>query len=138
MAIVSTIDHTAYSPHLLLMSAVLAVKLPMKNASVSIMLIMNNIFIRLIPPILDKKNKRADIHQPSSVIHHTSNGLISPHMANRSKLPPQSVRIYSLAISTMSANVSVSLLPSAYTNVTLSSPIEQQAVTVCPDATAFR
>ena len=38
----------------------------------------------------------------------------------------------------MSANVSVSLLPSAYTNVTLSSPIEQQAVTVCPDATAFR
>ena len=48
MAIVSTIDHTAYSPHLLLVSAVLAVKLPMKNASVSIMLIMNNIFIRLI------------------------------------------------------------------------------------------
>ena len=37
----------------------------------------------------------------------------------------------------MSANVSVSLLPSAYTNVTLSSPIEQQAVTVCPDATAL-
>lgn len=47
MAIVSTIDHTAYSPHLLLTSAVFAKKLPMKNASVSIMLIMNNIFIRL-------------------------------------------------------------------------------------------
>ena len=63
--------------------------------------------------------------------------LISPHSANRSKLPPQSVRIYSLAISTMSANVSVSLLPSAYWNVTLSSPIEHMAVTVCPDATAL-
>ena len=48
MAIVSAIDHTAYSLHLLLMSAVLAVKLPTKNASVSILLIMNNIFIRLI------------------------------------------------------------------------------------------
>ena len=45
--------------------------------------------------------------------------------------------IYSLAISTMSANVSVSLLPSAYWNVTLSSPIEHMAVTTCPDATAL-
>ena len=49
----------------------------------------------------------------------------------------QSTNIKSLAISTMSANVSVSLLPSAYWNVTLSSPIEHMAVTVCPDATAL-
>ena len=65
-------------------------------------------------------------------------GRRSPHSANRSNEPPQSVRIYSRACSTMSANVSVSLLPSAYTNVTFSSPIEHMAVTVCPDATAFR
>lgn len=45
MAIVSTIDHTAYSPHLPFMSAVFAKKLPIKKASVSIMLIMNNTFI---------------------------------------------------------------------------------------------
>ena len=38
----------------------------------------------------------------------------------------------------MSANVSVSVLPLAYWNVTHSSPIEQMAVTTCPDATAFR
>lgn len=45
MAAQSNIDHIAYSPHLPLMSAVFAKKLPMKNASVSIMLITNNTFI---------------------------------------------------------------------------------------------
>ena len=65
-------------------------------------------------------------------------GLIKPHLANSSNEPLQSTNIKSLAISTMSANVSVSLLPSAYWNVTLSSPIEHMAVTTCPDATAFR
>ena len=39
--------------------------------------------------------------------------LISPHSANRPNEPPQSVRIYSRACSTMSAKRSVSLLPSA-------------------------
>lgn len=48
MAKVRTNDHIAYSPHLPLMSAVLAMNLPTKKASVSIILIMNNIFIRSI------------------------------------------------------------------------------------------
>ena len=61
------------------------------------------------------------------ILNYSSFGLIKPHIENFSK-PPR-VMIYSLAISTMSANVSVSLLPSAYTNVTLSSPIEHMAVT---------
>ena len=47
MAIVITIDHTAYSPHMPLISDVFAKNLPVKNASVSIILIMNNIFIRV-------------------------------------------------------------------------------------------
>ena len=45
MAAVRTNDHIAYSPHLPLMSAVLAMKLPTKKASVSIILNMNKIFI---------------------------------------------------------------------------------------------
>ena len=64
-------------------------------------------------------------------------GLIKPHSLNFSKLP-QSVRTYSRACSTTSANVSVSVLPPAYWNVTFSSPIEQMAVTTCPECTAFR
>ena len=45
MATVRANDHIAYSPHLLLMSAVFATKLPTKKASVSIILNMNKIFI---------------------------------------------------------------------------------------------
>lgn len=45
MAAQSNIDHIAYSPHLPFMSAVFAKKLPIKKASVSIILNMNKIFI---------------------------------------------------------------------------------------------
>jgi hypothetical protein len=45
MATVRTNDHIADSPNLFLMSAVLAMKLPTKKESVSIILNMNKIFI---------------------------------------------------------------------------------------------
>ena len=57
MATVRANDQIAYSPHLLLMSAVLAMNLPTKKASVSIILIMNNIFIRSIRVIRVQKKE---------------------------------------------------------------------------------
>ena len=60
--------------------------------------------------------KNEESRHPSALLHLTSYlrpGRRSPHSANLSNEPPQSVRIYSRACSTMSAKRSVSLLPSA-------------------------
>ena len=123
MAIVSTIDHTAYSPHLLLMSAVLAINLPTKNASVSIILIMNNIFIRSIRVIRVQKTREPTPVSPltSYILHPFGQPSSSPPGVLP---PPAPVWVLSSSV-TVFSSVSASVVHESwapFTAAAMSSP----------------